>query len=584
MSGALMIGMILYSFEYLAQKQNAFTALFKIFFGVFALGYLLQILGEFVGRISAMTPILEVLVFLFIIAFHQTADRTTRRSVRPYFWYLVIFCSVIWALFVSLQDTTLINFLGYGYDNYAHLAQARLLIDNEGTKFLASNDSSWPAFLQNSPQASGSVVASVSSIISANSASMISLRVLSSISLSLPLVAILGPSLGISKQHRNPYIVLVVISLVSIFSLTGYLSRIWFSGYFASNIATVMLILIAVAIASDEFNDWSYLVWAIVITLHFYPLIGLVSALIAVPKLFSILIIGGGGFKSIASKANSAPTYFNLVSATLLILPFLATRRSFGGSQFLTPGGIEPFPLVFLGVWVGFLVFLPTIILNAIRQSWSGLTAVILIALASVSISIYSYKKVSILAYYPTKLLISMMFVLVIFLIFSVLNYSREPFHKLGVTLVALAVLACAFFTPSSKVFVSSYMGELPATLVSAWKYEPAVVLPSAIVNLAKLSQEEHIAVLYIPTNREAELNTRWVNTLSRHWNDASWSNWMSIQREITSENFDEAASLLRSSPLLVATDDQKLLTEFLNRQLTNLCLLNSESVCVWRG
>ena len=562
-------------------QKGFFQSLFNLLIGSIIWTVSYQIFGELLGSwvthdLSLFAAMILTSYFIFVPGGGRKSEVYTLKFATSF-----LCLGLAWVFLYSLRETTLINFFGYGYDNYAHLAQARLIVANQGTAFLSTDQASWPTFLQDQSQAPAALIATFSEIIAPNSGIYSSLRVLIVATFCIPATAVIGSISLFWELQRNKRAALLISILVAIFVLTGYFSRIWLSGYFASNLGTIILIFISLAVIANEFDKPEFFVWPVMACLHCYPLLGVISGLIALPTIISLLL----------KRMNQTPRplaylfrwqhIFPVLFGTSILLPYIATRRSYGASQFLVDGGIEPIPMAFFGFWIFFFFVLPSIIIFSYRGSWGTLFVVVGAFTMAAMISWYSISRRSYMAYYPIKIVIALSFVLVFCSMVATLKYLTGNAQSFGIALLAFAGLSYVFFFPSAKLFTSGYMGDLPTTLKSAYTYETAVVQPSAVAYLADLSAEISKPVLYLPENAESELNTRWINTLSGFWNDSSWSGWSVIRSDIMEGKFQSAVSLMSTNGVFLATDDLSVFKEISSRSPQSACLIGSGQNCV---
>lgn len=572
LSGLAFIGFLLHIFLYIDLQRGVFQSLFQMLIGLIVWGVSYQIVRELVG--SWMINDLTLMVGLILTShlIFRLEHENQRKISSLAFVAIYVPLGLAWVFLSTLNDTTLINFLGYGYDNYAHLAQARLIITNEGTTFLSAGNPSWPTFLQDQSQAPAALIATIAEIVLPNPQVYTTLKILVVATFCIPVAVIVGAVFLFSKLQKHKASILVASSLVITVVLSGYLSRIWFSGYFASNLGTLILIFISLAVAADEFQRPDFLIWSVIACLHCYPLLGLVSGLIALPTIISLLLQGMKQAPRLLQYLFRRQHFFALMFGASVFLPFIATRRSYDASQFLVAGGIEPIPISILGIWLLFLFVFPSIVVSSKVGTWLNLFCVISAFAVAVASSYYSISRLNYVSYYPAKIVISVTFVIVLSSVIAILKHLTGFTHILGISLLAFAGISYIVFFPSAKIFTSAYMGDLPTTLKSTYVFETAVVDPSAVASLANLSLEYSKPVLYIPANSESELNTRWINTLSGFWNDASWASWTMIRNKVDEGNFRTAAGLILAEDIFLATNSSAIFSE--------MSILIPESVC----
>ena len=581
-AGCTLIVVACFIFITRAAKTSLFQALFEIVFGAFIFGYLAQVLGEIFGGWATSKATLSLsLLFMTIVVLRKARIQNFERSTIIGFAYLSTALSVCWLFLLTVRSETLVNFLGFGYDNAAHLSQTRLIINNHGTTMIEGGLNSAPSFLQDSAQAVTSTVATLAELTSTSSESTNKLIfVFSLVTLLIPTLLVFAIiCVYLRNQKSWSSIVLITMSTFLIFG-TGYLSRIWFSGYLASNFGTLLLALIAIAIVLQTFENPIMYLCAVLATAHVYPLFITIGA--------SLLIIPFVGFILDYRKHHSdlrkhlrTPASVLAVSLiVLLLLPIRATGRSFGGSHFLVDGGIEYLPYRFLLIWGGLFLIIMSIIVLRFEQRYKPLAMVLISLVGSVLVAVYSQSEVGRITYYPTKFVITfaILSIATILACQLLLNKTSRQIFVAAITLIAATTYMV--FQPDQKVFKSAFMGEAQTTLSFTLSATPDFVQPLIVSTLSELSFQSKKPVLLISSKYESELHSRWINTLSNQWNDSSWTNWMAVRNLITGEDWPAVAEAITNANIVVGTDDQ-VVFDFLSDSIPNqICLLQTYGRC----
>lgn len=171
-AGCALIVLLCFVFFIRAMATTYFRSLFEIIFGAILFGYLVQILGEIFGAwvtSRLMLSLAAATTMLTVIA-KSKIQKHDRSSLFAFAGVTALF-SAGWVFLLSLRAETLINFLGFGYDNAAHLAQTRLIINNHGTALINGGIQSAPTFLQDVAQAGTSSLATFAELTSTSSKS-----------------------------------------------------------------------------------------------------------------------------------------------------------------------------------------------------------------------------------------------------------------------------------------------------------------------------------------------------------------------------------------------------------------------------
>ena len=584
-AGCALIVLLCCVFFSRAMATTYFRSLFEVVFGTVLFGYLVQILGEIVGAWATsglMLSLAAATTMLTVIA--KSKIRKHNRASLFAFVAVPALFSTGWIFLLSLRAETLINFLGFGYDNAGHLAQTQLIINNHGTALIDGGIQSAPTFLQDVAQAGTSSLATFAELTSTSSKSATELLFAFTLAtIAIPVSLILAVFLTcLENKNSRTSTALITTSTLLIFG-TGYLSRIWFSGYFGSNLGTLLLALIAIAIVLRTFENPMVYVCAAVVTAHVYPIFLFIGLLLLIVPITSWISKLRQERSHALSLLRTPIAFLSVCLSIALLLPVRATNRSYGGSQFLVDGGIEYLPFKFLLIWGGSFLVVVTVVTFRLEHRYSRLWIVFLCLTGSILVSVYSQSEVGRVTYYPTKIVISLAILSISAMLCSqslIEKVSRRPTMSI---LALIAAVTYIVFQPPDKVFVGGFMGEAQHTLESSLNYSPEVVEPSVVITLLKLSDSSDKPVLLISSRFESELNSRWINTLSDQWYDSSWSNWMNIRNLINDLNWAGSAEAVLNSGIIIGTDDQDLFNILSESIPQQICLFRTHVSCEFR-
>ena len=563
----------------LARVRSWFEAVFFLFFGSITFAFLSQLLGELIGSWATSRFMMSIyLCIISLVIGRQTKAFQSNRLLTLTNLGIATGLSSSYIFILQLKPESLVNFLGFGYDNSGHFMQGRMILQNGGSLLLSGHSDIAPTFLQDASQMTGSMIASLSQLTgvqSSNTAGLLAVLVV--ITLAVPCLTLLSPILGfITQPHKFSETVIVIFASTSMIA-TGYLSRIWFSGYLGSNLGTLCAILIIVYIVTQKTSSIAVPLISMVLMVHTYPVFLLVGVLLVVPKSIRSMF----PLTSLTSRINhliSRSQLTVLVAVTaLLLIPINATKRSYGGSQFLVDGGIEPFPAEFF-FFLLILFVLPTVAIHFLshRRDFLLLLCGCLIGIASVAI--YSMEKVDRLTYYPIKVIIVFVMLLASIAISSLSSINLRPVRLFMFYLLACLAAVNVFFQPQEKVFTTAYMGKASTVLLSAIKGESVVVNANAVHRVSLYSKAERKPVLFLSNLNESELNSRWINAISLQWNDATWSTWLNLRNQIDKQDFSSLSDFLVN--LIIVTDNEALYRTLSKYSSENVCILAELEKC----
>jgi hypothetical protein len=574
LSIALMYSMI-------ATSYSRLNGVISIVFGFLGFSFCAQLFGEVAGN-WATNRIMMSCYLSIILVLIRIRTRTLITEVEIIFPIIAsVFSSGLWLFISSLQSETLATFLGYGYDNVGWLMQGRIVLSSGGSVLLSGNSAIGPTFMQDSVQVGGSLIASAASLMGTTATDVAGLMsILTAISLAVPVFSVASIAAGFATHHhRRIELATVMATSIAIFG-TGYLSRIWFSGYLGSNLGTMCAVLIVVYIATSASMNVASVSLLVVIMIHTYSLFALIGAfLLLVPVLSAAKSL----LKSRPSTLEMFPRWTTValgVLGSLLYLPYRATTRSYGASQFLTDGGIEYLPTTFFIIlFVLFVVPLMLLYLSFARQKQLVLST-LLYVVAAFGTAAYSLGHVQKITYYPTKVIVVFMLMVVGSLVASLSQVAATAVRNTIFALVLCLAFAYVFVQPKSEVFKGAFMGETPKVLNSARSVKLEVVDSNSVIKLSEFSQVNSAPILYVSNAYESELNTRWINTLSLQWNDQSWSEWMQLRTLIVEEKFADLKMRKVGSGVMIVTDDENLFKQIRQNFWGTVCLRKLDLIC----
>jgi hypothetical protein len=581
-SGACLIALVILLFTVRAARTSPFQALFEIVFASISFGYVVQILGEALGTwATSRTAITLLLGVVAVTTIYRS--KVGHISVRAATLSTAAFIAGAtgWAFALSMSHETITNFLGYGYDNAAHLAQARMIVVNHGTTLLNNGLTSVPTFIQDSSQAGTGFVATIYELTASPLGLGKGLTVVYALTTVLiPALLVLAPFFAYAGARKLRFSNLVVAISTILVLGTGYLSRIWFSGYFTSNLGTLLLGLTAIAVAVKTFHSPLVLIAAALVTAHVYPLFLLVGiAVVAIPSLQSAWDALND---PVARRERFPVPLVGMVAivGALLVLPVRATGRSFGGSQFLVDGGIEYLPTRFLLFW-GLVALVPASV-YLWRRSMNPAPGVVVVASAvgAIAVCLYSLHEMHRITYYPTKLAISFAVLAVCAVSAGVQRLTSNSALRLFATFAVVAVAAYARFEPAPRVFSGAYMGTAEKVIGRVLDPKPEVVSAPIVIAFSDESETVGKTILLISSQYESELNTRWINFPTGRWTDSTWSAWMSIRASIEGGHWDAASDSLAEADIIVATDSESVFHALDDINPGVVCLIDANFDC----
>jgi hypothetical protein len=545
----------------LSEYRNIFYAIKTLVFGWLGISLVYYLIGEIIGRsVGYLLP--SALISLITTAISFTCLRDEKK-IRANFGQIALLIGTItlWIYICQMTIAAKITVLGYGYDNYAHLAQSRTILMDVSTNLLNVSPT-LPTFLSNTAQGSSAGLAFLFSAIDHHNHLNSHLTIFLFLTFMLPIILLLTLYSALKVSGVTPKLVIPAVLVFAVHTVWVYPSHIWFSGYFASSVGTILLVIIGMEFNSNPTRHRLIQLLQFIVLLNVYPLLAIpglaiyfvlnrkyiIRDLVLIPKLKkSQLVILG----------------FNLaIAVPLMALPFIAMRRSVGSSTFLTDGGIETFPL-----FLYFYIFLVMIMMSCrlARRSHLGMRsaqALVICGLISTVLIIYSIKNTDRVQYYPTKIIIVLFIICLGLLLIQIVKTGRSTLESL----VSLAIVLCLAFpltaqglSPYQETFRSGFMGAVPKVIPAIWDEKIEVVDGTVDKYLMERSLVNNKAILYISARVESELNSRWINSLSGKWNDSSWGSWMKASTFIKDQAYSSADDLMVENNLSLAIEKSDL-------------------------
>ena len=285
---------------------------------------------------------------------------------------------------------------------------------------------------------------------------------------------------------------------------------------------------------------------------HTYTIFLFVAAVIALPVVLSDLRTKFFGPQKIAPRALACRLSLVVVTALTLILPYIATSRSFSSDQFLADGGIERIPLPWVVAFVA--VSSAPLFIQAYRALRPAFIAMcVLIVSVSAGIARYSIGEKGYVSYYPTKIIIAMA-ICMVFAAVTLFSSSSRLRRDFPIAFISLAA-AVAIVLPQKPgtVFTTAYMGRMREVLPQLLDPVPLTVNGELDVKLAEIARERQTPILLMSQLHESELNSRWINVLASSWTDESWTGWMAARTQLA--NTATVSPNVEMAPLIVAAD-----------------------------
>ncbi len=580
--------LIFNTYHLLVLTSSKLIAAGTVFIGICLLSSFTYLFGQFFIAVSGSTA--NIFGYLAICLLYKSQSK--KLAIKFRLRYKPTYFVPLATLFFigSIPISKIINLLGFGYDNYAHITVVRKILIDQQLYLSIPNPSGVPAFTAHAPMGSHAFFAFFAQLVGISGSEYKEfLRFFLFQYVLLIFFFIWVAFIMISRNlggRIRPFFAFVILILTIGYS---YPSHIWYSGYFSSNFATV-LVLLAIGIMISGEN----------ILLRAWLLLALTGFVVYCYPLYTgFCLVALAGFMRIEYKK----VYFGVIHAkpkhqlVMLVsqgyvfivaaVTYYALATGFGSGYFLVPGGIQALPF-------GTTMFMFGISLAIFHRRQMGNWDNQFVSIAvygSVAIAcsgiLYAYVKMNVpgeqffAPYYPTKIAITGLIVVIIFLIrFLVIKEEErsnlKSFFDGRRIAVVIALAALYLGSMNEWPFSQGYMGSTRGVISSISSSKPEVVDGEKIQIAVAYSLETNKPVLYLSDRHESELNTRWINSLLFQWNDANWGDWMNARQLLDDEKFDEATALLNGKFVLVIDEYGKFINNPASfRDFRDLCVID---------
>lgn len=581
--------------------ESRFDNLFSIGLMVFlwiGISVSIYLFGQFVTPLPHI--IIRATVFSLLVFGNYPKDVAVANT---YFNFKqtapLVFGCLLTYQFLHVSINRLITFLGFGYDNYAHLLTFRTILINRQTIFGLSEPSQSVNILGSSPIGTHSAFALLAETIGIDGSRISqSVRFFASLTLLIPIFAALV-SLSIlvrQKISRSKKFIISLLVLTVIF--WSYISHLWFSGYLTSNFATVLLMIgLGIALSSRPTQERVFVLALFCeITFIVYPIYSIL--------LLTILCIDLLVHYSELTESLRNSSRRHLLCPCLLLLYFgfldavaLYGTVSYSYTGFLSSGGIAPLP-------VGTTMFVFGITSLLLIQSNSNMntntkrsltTALIAQTLVIIAVGgmVYAHYTLNVpgelwlIPYYPTKLATSVLLVVLVLLIDHVIVRTEFSNVHLVISiqqifLLIIAIGSLVVSSYNSWPFSQGYMGTTSGVIKSMRADTDEVVDGDLIIDWKEASKLSDKPVLILSATQESELNTRWVNSMLFNWSQTTWDRWRAARTQIDLEEYRAASSMLLDQFLLITNQNEVIKSLIKENPSIKLCtsLISITSSC----
>jgi hypothetical protein len=486
----------------------------------------------------------------------------------------------VWTLINAIPFASRIAYLGLGYDNYGHLAHARMLFQEQRLPWPTSIEN-YPSHLSSAAQGSPSALAFAFGLLDSSRSVLSQVTVFLFISACLPIVTIAIYFLAMRSLTKSLTATATACLLVAVYLLTGYLSRVWVFGHFASTLAVVLMCCLFI----DQLLDNSLRVTGLLVS------IGLVFSVYALFGAVILCLLAPSLLKNAKSELSSliqcrrGRTALSLSVGTLTLcvlagFTFILIRRGYSIDHFLVGGGIEPLPVDLLSL-SGLSLLLVS---NSIWKKFKGgrlLAQSSAIGLLIICGAIwYSKSETGMISYYPTKVVISVWICLLLAGICVALTSScSRSACSIFVIMGLFAPVILANSRQSESAFPGAFMGTLPRAITFPAEKDDGPVSGLLVMEIARTAEARDKVPILLSQIYDSELNTRWINVLTDSWNDRTWSNWITLREMLTTMKYSAANSFAKNNEMLIVLDSEY---PNLSKMRTHLPRLQaSQTICV---
>jgi hypothetical protein len=552
--------------------------------GLFSAWMLLAILIGVWGQYFTFAKIPGSLAALLVFGLLTIQKVDTRAITRKTYRAELIIGSLVFLSIIAIDQIAaqhIITFLGYGYDNSAHVASVREVVTDRAFFTGQMQPEKFVSFLGSTPQGPAgavSLLADVSGVSGQNLASL--LRIFLTATLLIPVATVTFCFIALQQQSKSFLKALVFTTLIAVVCAIGYPSHMWFSGFLSSNLATLVLLMgTALFILGQETSTKVFLLLLLVVIQSFIYLLYTPPLVLFLIILLLKIAMEKQSLKSEVFRILCSPRILSLlaVSFALVVIAIKGIFSQYGTNQFLAPGGIEPLPVATTFFIFGATLFLVSNLKNhsIVLQSIS-VASITLVSIACAGVA-YSVWRTGLIMYYPTKLATSV-FVIVLFLFSLRLNQNikLESIAKTVALQIFIASMVISYIGLNPTIFKTAYMGSGKGVLSALKEGRAEVVDGSIVLALTKVADGYNRPILELFPERDSELNTRWINLLAGQWTDASWISWTKIRTLILENKVAEAAEEIKRTKIIVASRDEVLIKKLDTLAINEInCLVN---------
>jgi len=587
----LLVFLIVVATVSLARKYGFLPAVATVFIVLHLIGISRALLGQYVFQ-SGIPIWLSLLVVHALLQITISSNQRFRFRDLTYGLIVAVFVTGIGAVALSLKQSRLITYMGFGYDNYAHISVFRKIHVGQGS-FVGQASEDYVAFLGSGPFGAHSAVGLIADLIGIDGGDITrSLQIFFFVSLLIPILIVVISSGIVFLNFTNKWLRVVSVLLLASTILFGWFSHLWFSGYFSSNAATLTLLL-AVLISMSNLRarpkillTTGCLVLVSYQYVVFIPLVSFILFLCVILEVYKAVktLSENRGTRNIL---NGITAVVVVASSGMIYLAIHGIASGYGTGQFLQPGGIEPVPLGLSMLFLGYSATLWSGTQNDEFYDFYSSLLVFGLSIFGIGAIFYSYQKLHTVSYYPTKVLASVLIVMLPLVIGSVFKNIHWPVRLLfrgflDVIFVLSIVIGFVSRGFNPVVFATGFMGSTTGVIRSVstgdTKFVDGDLISKSIIESERLDKP----ALLLLSKHESELNTRWVNSLTFRWSDASWEDWMTARDQLyINKDFETAKKIISGDPtvsksskgLVVVTDDRDIIALlWSNDPVTSVC------------
>ncbi len=503
------------------------------FLGFFALWTVTSVAwGQLLPRLAVWEGLFPVAVWVSTLVGMWLVAQPSLELLRRRLSVVAVISAGFVALSVgvgSLSTTALLQVLGWGHDNSAHIFLAEANASCGGLLSVCGLDlETVPSYLIEYPQGFSVTWASLPGAFT-SSGLLGSLHAYAAIYLltSLAVVAVTG-WLAVSLSRKSTWSWGAGV-LAGLTVAVGVWSHQFWSGFASFLWASLIIVAFIVLRESGLLGTGRlWFVFALMSLVAVYYSHQLLLPFLFVYVLVDALIHRG----SLLSAARHSPWLILLLGLAAFVLALLAPRSAQGNSfvdQVVVEAGMEAIPL---WVWIpmaivgGFILFARGD-RDRVALRWSMLTGGLIFgALALLTIRVNGY-----VSYYPMKLLYFLVLVMIAATSAVVVQKPIDTrARQAWFTLSGLAVLALAVLPPLLRYpgFKTAYQGSTPTVLRTLMTdlYGGGVGLcaPFVLDALVQLPPDTGRVEVY-RAGVLHPLEGRWINQIRGHWDTEAWVN-----------------------------------------------------------